>query len=356
VQNLAEEVKQFALKRFRVGSSVICVANLPNAKIGTNKNSEDAMKKKCFLIVVALACTATLLRAQAPAWLPATGHVTLHLWPNGAPDATPNPAAEVDTTTPQQALIAGKPLIRLGDVSDPTITLYAPKGENTGAAVVVFPGGGYQILAIDLEGTEVCDWLNSIGVNCILLKYRVPNSGPYPKSPQALEDAQRALGMVREHASEWHIDPNRIGVLGFSAGGHLAAALSTHFDKRIYPAVDVADQFSCRPDFAIIIYPGYLALAEKNFEQNPDIQMTAQAPPTFLVQAEDDPVHVENSIVYFMALKHAGVPAEMHIYTDGGHGYGLRPTALPITHWPQLADTWLHTIHVLSGSAAVPAQ
>ena len=218
----------------------------------------------------------------------------------------------------------------------------------------MFPGGGYQILAIDLEGTEVCDWLNSIGVNCILLKYRVPNSGPYPKSPQALEDAQRALGMVRQHAKEWHIDPNRIGVLGFSAGGHLAAALSTHFDKRIYPAVDAADQLSCRPDFAIIIYPGYLALSEKNFEPNPDIQVTAQAPPTFLVQAEDDPVHVENSIVYFMALKHAGVPAEMHIYTHGGHGYGLRPTELPITHWPQLADTWLHTVHVLSGSGTTP--
>ena len=309
------------------------------------------MNRKCLLILSVLACTAAALWAQTPAWQPAPGHLTLHLWANGAPDATPNPAPEVNTTTAQQPLIAGGPLIRLGNVSDPTLTLYAAKANNTGAAVVVFPGGGYQILAIDLEGTEVCDWLNSIGVNCILLKYRVPNSGPYPKSPQALEDAQRALGMVREHASAWHIDPNRIGVLGFSAGGHLAAALNTHFDKRIYPAVDAADQLSCRPDFAILIYPAYLALPDKNFEPNPAIQVTAQAPPTFLVQAEDDPVHVENSIVYFMALKHAGVPAEMHIYTHGGHGYGLRPTTLPITHWPQLAETWLHTIHVLSGPA-----
>ena len=307
------------------------------------------MNRKCLLILSVLACTAAALWAQTPAWQPAPGHLTLHLWANGAPDPTPNPAPEVNTTTAQQPLIAGGPLIRLGNVSDPTLTLYAAKANNTGAAVVVFPGGGYQILAIDLEGTEVCDWLNSIGVNCILLKYRVPNSGPYPKSPQALEDAQRALGMVREHASAWHIDPNRIGVLGFSAGGHLAAALNTHFDKRIYPAVDAADQLSCRPDFAILIYPAYLALPDKNFEPNPAIQVTAQAPPTFLVQAEDDPVHVENSIVYFMALKHAGVPAEMHIYTHGGHGYGLRPTTLPITHWPQLAETWLHTIHVLSG-------
>ncbi len=308
------------------------------------------MKRTLLLILSVLACSAATLMAQNPAWQPAPGHGTLHLWPNGAPDATANPAPQVNTTTPQQPLIAGQPLVRLGNVSDPTLTLYAPKASNTGAAVVVFPGGGYQILAIDLEGTEVCDWLNSIGVNCILLKYRVPNSGPYPKSPAALEDAQRAVGMVREHANEWHIDPNRIGVLGFSAGGHLAAALSTHFDKRIYPAVDAADQLSCRPDFAIIIYPGYLALSEKNFEPNTAIQVTAQTPPTFLVQAEDDPVHVENSIVYFMALKHAGVPAEMHIYTQGGHGYGLRPTALPITHWPRLAETWLQTIHVLPGA------
>ena len=200
------------------------------------------MKRIRFLILSVVACSSFTLLAQIPAWQPAPGHVTLHLWPNGAPDATANPAPELDMTTAKEPQIAGKPLIRLGNVSDPTLTLYAPKANNTSAAVVVFPGGGYQILAIDLEGTEVCDWLNSIGVNCILLKYRVPNSGPYPKSPQALEDAQRAVGMVRQHAKEWHIDPNRIGVLGFSAGGHLAAALSTHFDKRIYPAVDAADQ------------------------------------------------------------------------------------------------------------------
>ena len=313
------------------------------------------MKRKCLLILSVMACAASSLLAQTPAWQPAPGHVTLHLWPNGAPGATPNPAPEIDTTTTKEPLVAGKPLVRLGNVSDPTLTLYTPKGMNTGAAVVVFPGGGYQILAIDLEGTEVCDWLNSIGVNCILLKYRVPNSGPYPKSPAALQDAQRALGLVRQHSSEWHIDPNRIGVLGFSAGGHLAAALSTDFEKRIYPAIDAADQLSCRPDFAVIIYPGYLALAEENFEPNPAIHVTAQTPLPLLVQAEDDPVHVENSIVYFIALKHAGVPAEMHIYAQGGHGYGLRATTLPITHWPELAETWFHTIHVLTGPASEPA-
>jgi len=181
----------------------------------------------------------------------------------------------------------------------------------------------------------------------VLVKYRVPDTGPYPKSPAALQDAQRALGIVRSRAAEWHIDPKRIGVLGFSAGAHLAAALSTHFDRRLYDTVDAADSVSCRPDFAVIVYPGYLAIAEKNFEPNADIPVTAQTPPSFIVQAEDDPVHVENAVVYFMALKNAKVPAELHIYAAGGHGYGLRRTALPVTTWPASVITWMHTIHVL---------
>ena len=242
-------------------------------------------------------------------------------------------------------------MIRIGNVSQPTITLYpAPAAQNSGPAVVVFPGGSYRILAIDLEGTEVCDWLNSIGVNCALLKYRVPETGPFPKSEAALQDAQRAIGVVRQHAAEWHIDPKRVGVLGFSAGGHLAAAVSTHYEQRLYPAVDAADQLSCRPDFSLIIYPGYLALAEKNFEFSPDIPVTPSTPPAFLVQAEDDSVHVENAVEYFMALKKAGVPAELHTYAQGGHGYGLRPTEKPVTRWPQLASLWLHTIGVLHGA------
>jgi acetyl esterase/lipase len=157
------------------------------------------------------------------------------------------------------------------------------------------------------------------------------------------------MGLVRAHAAEWHIDPNRIGVLGFSAGAHLAAALSTHFDQRLYDSIDASDKLSCRPDFAVIVYPGYLALADQNFAPNPDIHPTAQTPPTFLVQAEDDPVHVENAVVYFLALKNAKVPAELHIYAQGGHGYGLRRTELPVTTWPQVVETWLHTIHVLTG-------
>lgn len=305
------------------------------------------MNRIPLLAACLLAASLTPVSAQKAAWQPAPGNLTLPLWPGTAPGAPANPPPEVNTTKPTDPLIAGRPLIRLGNVYRPTLTLYRARGHNSGAAVVVFPGGGYQILAIDLEGTEVCTWLNSIGVNCALVKYRVPDTGPFPKSAAALQDAQRALGLVREHAAEWHIDPHRVGVLGFSAGGHLAAALSTHFDKRLYHAVDAADTLSCRPDFAVIVYPGYLALAEKHFELNPDTVPTADTPPTFLVQAEDDPVHVENVIVYFMALKHAKVPAELHVYSQGGHGYGLRRTALPITTWPSRVQDWLHTIQVL---------
>jgi acetyl esterase/lipase len=307
------------------------------------------MKRSAILLCAAFAATSISLLAQGPAWQPAPGHLTLPLWPGAAPGAPANPPAEVDTTTAKDNLIAGRPLVRLGNVSRPTLTVYAPKANNTGAAIVVFPGGGYHILAIDLEGTEVCDWLNSSGITCILVKYRVPDTGPYPKSPSALQDAQRALGMVRQHAVEWHIDPNRIGVLGFSAGAHLAAALSTHFDKRLYDSIDAADQLSCRPDFAVIVYPGYLALADKNFAANSDINPTANTPPSFIVQAEDDPVHVENSTVYFLQLKNAKVPAELHLYAQGGHGYGLRRTDLPVTTWPQTVEVWLHTIKMLPG-------
>lgn len=294
------------------------------------------------LLVLLVLVTASIdLLAEKPGSGP--GHVSLPLWPHAPASAAP----EVNTTTAKDRLVAGKPVVRLTHVSNPTITLYEASRNNTGAAVVVFPGGSYRILAIDLEGTEVCDWLNSIGVTCVLLKYRVPDSGPYGKSPLALQDAQRALGIVRQHAAEWHIDPQRIGVLGFSAGAHLAAALSTHFDQRIYDPVDAADQISCRPDFAVIVYPGYLAIAEQNFAPNPEIHVTDQTPPSFLVQAEDDPVHVENATLYFLELKSAKVPAELHIYAQGGHGYGLRRTERPVTQWPDLAETWMRTIGVL---------
>ena len=199
-----------------------------------------------------------------------------------------------------------------------------------------FPGAGREAV---MKG--YLEWLFE------RLKYRVPDSGPLPKSQAALQDAQRTLGIVRAHAAEWHIDPNRIGVLGFSAGAHLAAALSTHFEQRLYDSVDAADRLSCRPDFAVIVYPGYLAIAEQNFAANSEINPTEKTPPTFIVQAEDDPVHVENATSYFLQLKNAKVPAELHIYAEGGHGYGLRKTEQPVTLWPKLVEMWLHTVGVL---------
>lgn len=304
------------------------------------------MRTYAVVLAAIAALCATALAQQNPfGWPPPADRLTIPIWPGAAPGEPANLPPEHNV--PNGHLVAGRPYVRLTDVSTPTITLYKATGDNTRAAVLVFPGGGYQVVSMDLEGTEVCQWLNSIGVNCVLLKYRVPGTGPYPKSPAALEDAQRAMGLVREHAAEWGIDPNRVGVMGFSAGAYLAAALGNYYEKRLYAPVDAADRLSCRPDFAVVIYPGYLALAEQGFAPNPDMQPIAKTPPTFLAQAEDDPVHVENSIVYFLQLKKAGVPAELHVYTHGGHGYGLRETGMPISHWPELVQTWLHTIGVL---------
>jgi len=270
------------------------------------------------------------------------------LWPKGAPDEKGEVGLEHDTTKPDGGLVAGQRVIRLGNVSQPTITLYRPpKEKDAGAVVVVCPGGGYSILAMDLEGTEVCEWLNSIGVTGVLLKYRVPTRPGDDKHILPLQDAQRALGLVRFHAKQWNLDPNRIGVLGFSAGGHLTAYLSTHFDKRAYEPVDDADQVSCRPDFSMPIYPAYLVLKDQDDKLAPELNVTANTPPAFLVQTEDDGIGVENSLIYYLALKKAKVPAEMHLYAAGGHGYGLRPSPKTVTTWPQRAQEWMRSLGLL---------
>jgi acetyl esterase/lipase len=308
---------------------------------------------KLFVFILSVVSAFSYLNAQTPVWPPTSDHPQIPIWPGAVPDARPATGPEtVETET--KDLIAGKPVIVVNNVSRPTMTIYAPTGKNTGAAVVVFPGGGYEILAIDLEGTEVCDWLTAKGITCVLLKYRVPaprsapHWGAYPQSPIALEDAQRTVGLVRFHAAEWHIDPHKIGVLCFSAGGHLVAAVSTHFEHRLYPFVDAADQVSCRPDFAIAIYPGHLWIDGKKFELNPNIPVTRQTPPTFLLQNEDDHVdNINDSLVYYIALKNAGVPVEMHSYAQGGHAFGLRRTNLPVTAWPQLVETWLAAIKII---------
>ena len=306
-------------------------------------------------VVFAVAFARGSLSAQTRAWQPTPGHTQIPIWPGVPPDA--QPVAGPEYATAANGSIAGKPCcVMVERVSQPTMTVYSPEGVNTGVAVVVFPGGGYIDLAIDLEGTEVCDWLVSKGITCVLLKYRVPGEGPspkksgaYPDSPVALEDAQRVLGLTRLHAAEWHVDPHKIGVLGFSAGGHLVAAISTNYKKRLYPAVDAADKESCRPDFAVALYPGHLREhTSKDFELNPYVPVTRETPPTFIVQAEDDPVDtIENSLVYYDALRKAGVPTEIHLYAHGGHAFGLRRTESPVTWWPQLVETWLKSIKMI---------
>ena len=333
---------------------------------------------KTLLLALLVLLSPFNLTAQKYVWQPSPGHVQVPIWPGTPPDIQPVAGPEFAESSGKSFLVAGRPAVGISNVSQPTMTVYSPTGNNSGAAVVVFPGGGYQVLAIDLEGTEVCDWLTSKGVTCVLLKYRVTNVGPYPKSgpfpesAMALEDAQRTLGMVRFHAAEWHIDPHKVGVLGFSAGGHLAAAISVHFDKRLYPAIDAADRESCRPDFAVPIYPGHLSIdaakwdaeqgtrkltlepsasAAGEYSLNPDLHITANTPPTFLLQNEDDHVdNVDDSLAYYIALKNAGVPVEMHLYAQGGHAFGLRRTNLPVTAWPELIEVWLRAIGMISAS------
>jgi acetyl esterase/lipase len=294
--------------------------------------------------------TILLALALSAATVASAQQVTLPLWPNGAPEPY-NGGPEKDLTTAKDALIGGKPLMHLTNIGVPTLAVYPPTTvANTGAAVLVFPGGGYRILAYDLEGTEVCTWLNQIGVTCVLVKYRVPFAQRFPENAADLEDAQQAMRITRAHATEWHLDPKRIGVLGFSAGAHLAAVLSNHADYKRPGTTE--PETDARPAFAAIIYPGYLADGPGLDTLSKGIDPTANTPPTFLLQAEDDPVHVENVLVYYSALKKLKVPAELHVYAQGGHGYGLRPTELPITHWPDLVTTWLRTIKVLDAPAS----
>ena len=269
--------------------------------------------------------------------------LTMDLWPKEAPGEKGPVGEEKDMTKPTENLVAGKRVIRLGNVSKPTLTLTRPpKEKDTGTAAVVFPGGAYHILAMDLEGTEVAEWLNSIGVSAAVVKYRVPRRAGREKHAAPLEDAQRALGLMRANAKEWGIDPNRIGVLGFSAGGHLAAALCAT-PQRTYSAVDDADKLSCRPDFSVLVYPGYLTVKEDGDKVAADVNVTTNTPPTFLVMSQDDGVRVENVLHYYLALKQAKVPSELHAYPTGGHGYGLRRNDHFVTTWPDRTTDWMRS-------------
>ena len=291
----------------------------------------------------------TLLFALPGSGLAAEAPKEIALWPGQAPGEKADPGPEQDTTKPSDGLIAGKPVIRLGNVSRPTPTFYRPPADkDNGAAVLVCPGGGYHILALDLEGTEVCEWLNSIGVTGVLLKYRVPKRAGLEKHTAALQDAQRAFGLLRHGAREWGLDSRRLGVLGFSAGAHLSAALCNSADQRSYPVLDPADRLSCRPDFAVLIYPAYLTVKEEGDKISPEVQVHTNNPPTFIAMSEDDPVRVESAIFYTLALKQAHVPVELHVYPSGGHGYGLRPSKELVTTWPARAADWMRSRGLLA--------
>jgi acetyl esterase/lipase len=274
-----------------------------------------------FLVVPALAADTPLV---------------VKLWPGKAPGDTGGIGEEKMESKP------GDKVQRLTNVSIPTITVTRPaKDKDTGAAVVIAPGGGYSILAWTHEGEDVATWLNSIGVTAVLLKYRVPRRPDDPKDKPpvgALMDAQRAIGLVRNNAKEWGIDPKRIGFLGFSAGGHLTGWASTNYEKRAYDPIDDADKVSCRPDFAVLIYPGGLIVKDKD-ELSPEIKVTKDTPPSFLAHAGDD--KAENSVRYYLALRKEGVKAEMHIYASGGHGFGMIKKNHPSDEWTQQCAEWM---------------
>ncbi len=296
---------------------------------------------KHFLALALALCSWNLCAAATPQ--------VITLWPQGAPGALAAAGEERDTSGPNAGKVSGKPVIRLGNVSRPTLSLYrADKDKNTGACVMVCPGGGYNILAWDLEGTEVCQWLNSIGVNAALLKYRVPKAPTGEKHAAALQDAQRALGVLRHRAAELGLDAGRIGILGFSAGGHLSAVACNQYEQRSYPALDEADKVPCRPDFALLIYPAYLSVKEKADALPPELPVNAKTPPTFLAMTQDDGVRAECALFYYLALKQAKVPSELHLYPTGGHGYGLRASANMVSHWPARAGEWMRASGLLT--------
>lgn len=288
-----------------------------------------------LLSALILALLATSVRASEPQ--------TFDVWPGPVPGETGQ--AGLEKVEKKGGRI---PVTLVTDVSKPALTLYkADPEKDTGATVIICPGGGYSVLAIDLEGEEVARWLNSVGVSGVILKYRVPARKDVPRYLPPLQDAQRAMSLVRSKAGQWKIDPRRIGILGFSAGGNLVAFASTHFDERAYPAADEVDRISCRPDFAIAVYPAWL-VKEGTDELIPELRVTGKTPPMFFAHANDDPISSASSAAMYLALKRAGVSAELHIYSSGGHGFGLRPTTQPCSTWPQRCEEWMRSQGILA--------
>lgn len=285
------------------------------------------MKRTLFLTLFASIMATTLSSQEQP----------VLLFPGGAPGES-GKMEQVDDLSGNK--VVGCPVLRIGNVDKPTLTFYpAPASNNSGVTILVNPGGGYHILAYNLEGTEICKRFNEYGINCVLVKYRVPRREGLEKHEAPLQDLQRAIAYTRSHAAEWGIDPGKIGVLGFSAGAHLSAMASTAYRTRTYPVVDRFDEVSLRPDFCILVYPAYLS--GEGFSISPELRVDADTPPTLLIQTQDDSSHINSSLFYFHALKEAKVPAGMHIYPSGGHGYGLRNTGHVVNEWPDRVFSWL---------------
>ncbi len=326
------------------------------------KRSADILFARTFvlpvIVCILIACNEYKEEKQAPerpAPRPWRQQTQIPVWSSSVPDSQ----LITGTETYKDEMVF--------NVSKPTITVYSPATNNTGAAVIVFPGGGYNKLAIELEGSEICEWLASIGVTGILLKYRVPASGHHydkdcdcgkdPVKPLALQDAQRAMSLVRARSKEWNIDPDKIGVMGFSAGGHLVADVSTNYRKKAYATTDGIDTVNCRPDFGLVFFPGHMTVhANGPYELNRTLPVDRHTPPMFILQAGNDPVDtIQHSLVYYIALKKAGVHAEYHVYAEGGHAFGLNRSAqkvpgwekLPIADWEILARRWLQTIKMI---------
>src|SRR5687768_157140 len=305
---------------------------------------------------VSPAAAQTIKKVSRPmVWQPGPEGKQVPLWPEGLAIQRPE-SDKPEEIGNGSRLVAGRPWNWASNVSRPTMTIYPPKGRNTRAAMLELTTGGYQADVMDLEGTEICDWITKRGVTCIVLKYRVPQAWHHnrvekaPKVQLPLQDAQRAMGLLRYRASSYGIDPHKIGVIGFSAGGHLAAAVS-NAETRTYEPVDAAERESSRPDFSILLYPGHLwdeSSPNPVLKLSPWVEISANAPPTLLIHAMNDPTDdVRHSMAYGLALNDAGVPVDMRLYAKGGHAFGLRPTSDPVTtEWPKLVESWLRTIKV----------
>ncbi|MGV2073033.1 MULTISPECIES: alpha/beta hydrolase [Rhizobium/Agrobacterium group] len=325
---------------------IIDVENWPPARKGLIQMAQIFF----FVLFNLIGVFAVSWQAEAEnnqVWQPLGGIQQIPIWPHEAPDME-------TISLPPESLKPGKQTIL--NVTHPTMTIYPPKGKNTGTAIVVFPGGGFRVLAMDLEGTEICDWITGNGITCILLKYRVPGSDDYwdpdchcrviPKIRRALQDAQRTVRLVRSRSQTLNVDPNKIGVIGFSSGGFLVAEIS-NISQPNYSPVDEADKVSSHPNFAIAAYPGHMCY-DSGQPKHLNFAITKAAPPTFLVQARDDDVdNVCNSKVYADGLKKAGVPTELHIFDKGGHAFALRKPDLPVGQWPNLAIVWLKKMGML---------